>query len=705
MKGTEFASIREILHPRSVAILGASKDNKKWGGRLLQYMTRHRHDGKLYPINPKGGQLMGEQAYPSLAECPAEIDMAVLVLPSHHVLSAMEACARKKVRSVIILSSGFSETGEKGAALERQIMDLARASGIRVLGPNCMGVLNTQHRLAATTAITMGYVDELPVGSIGMVSQSGALMGAMLARGIDVGAGFSTMVSLGNQNDIDQNDILEYLIDDPATQVITMYIEAVKEADRFVCLLKKARQQDKPVLAVKSGRSASGGKAVMSHTASLAGAWPAFEAVCRANGVVLFDDVYDMLEGAMVLNGGARMAGPNIAVFSGSGGGGALIADSLEEAGLALPQLGDATRQKLSALIAGSEISLPIDFAAMKPGVPADPTFTSPIAAIVGNTMADANVNGGIVYLSTLPYMEEVALAAIEVAQAYKKPLIVVYGASSVGEKARQILKDGRQGFVNNQAGAIKILQALWNCARMPAPDADAADPATPQAPIAGSGFLPESESRKILEAYRIPTSPWRLAGSPDEVIAAWKDLGSVAVVVKAVSATLVHKSDVGAVRLNLKNEESLRQACLSIEQALQLAGHRLDGFLVSTMIKTDAELIVGIQRDPVFGPLVMVGAGGILVELLKDVQLCPAPINIKQAEAMLERLRCKPMLDGWRGAAPVDKRKLAMLLVQVGSLAHEQKHLEELDINPLIISDGDIYAVDARIIMAGREP
>lgn len=691
---TDSSTISELLHPRNVAIVGASGDEQKWGGRLLRYMINHRIEGELYPVNPRGEKLMGIQSYPSVSDCPGPVDMAILLLPSTRVMAAVKDCVNAGVKLAVIISSGFAESGPEGAELERLVVEEAHKGGMRIIGPNCMGLLNTHHNLAATTAVSMGYLDKLPVGGIGVASQSGALMGAMLARGIDVGASFSAMVSLGNQADIDQNDIFEYLIEDPQTQIISLYIEAVKDAERFVSLLDKAQTAEKPVLIVKSGRTAVGERAVKSHTASLAGSWPSFEAVCRAHGVYLFDNIFDLLSGAMVLQRGHRMRAPGVAVFSGSGGGGALFADALGETGLELSTLSEATRQSLATVLPPSHRDLPIDF-----GVLDYASGSDAVAVALSRVMTDDDVGAGIVFLTTQPNMDMVAKSVADVGETCDKPLLFVHGASTVGDPARQTLKNRGYGYIESPNDAIKVVDALWRREAMPSTPAGGNPIEALELPKLPSGYLVESDARNLIEAAGIPSTPWRLVQTIDEAVAASQDIGG-RIVVKGVSSTLIHKSDAGAVKLDLTDGEAVRDACEEIKAALDKTEHTLEGFLVTSMVRSEVELIIGIQRDPDFGAMVMVGAGGVLVELMEDIQLSPAPISPEQAGAMLDGLRCRSMLEGWRGRKPADRPMLVNILVRLGQLAANLPALSELDINPLMIVDGKAVAADARAVL-----
>jgi acetyl-CoA synthetase (ADP-forming) len=694
-------TVREILHPQSVAIVGASGDEQKWGGRLLRYMLRHRHDGPLYPINARATELMGLPAYASLRDCPGPVDLAILLVPRDHVRAAVEDCVAKGVGCALCITAGFAETGPRGRADEEEIVALARAGGVRLIGPNCMGLMNAHHNLCATTGVVMGTLDKLPAGGIGMASQSGALMGAMISRGIDIGAGFSSTVSVGNQADLDLNDFFEYLIDDPRTDVISLYMEGVKDAPRFTALLAKAAAAGKPVCIAKSGRSEAGAKAAASHTASLAGAWPAFEATCRRWGVYLFETIYDLLQGALLLQRGKRAAGNGVAIFSGSGGGGALLTDALEAHGLAPPELSDATRQAVAAVLPATHRQLPFDFGMLNHAAPPDPEVAGgSIGIALDRAMRDAAVGAGILLLTTQPGQENVVRAAIAAADRSDKPLLFVQGAGNHGDIARRMLREAGHGYFDSPHDALKVAAVLAHReAPEPAaaPGRDAAIPAD-----LADGFLTEPDARRLVEAASIPTTAWRFALDAQAAVQAGQALGGP-VAIKAVSARIVHKSDVGGVKLGVHGDDAVRAACAQIAEAARAAGvDRLDGYLVTEMWRADAELILGVQHDPDFGPFVMVGAGGVLVELMKDVQLAPAPVSHAAARAMLGRLRSLPLLTGYRGRPAADLDAIADVIVRLGDLALASRgRLRELDINPLFVAGPRVAAADARATLA----
>ncbi len=694
-------TVRDILHPRSVAIVGASDSEQKWGGRLLRYMLRHRHDGPLYPINARASELMGLPAYPSLLDCPGPVDLAILLVPREHVRAAVEDCVAKGVGCALCITAGFAETGDQGRADENELVAMARAGGVRLIGPNCMGLMNAHHKLCATTGVVMGTLDQLPAGGIGMASQSGALMGAMISRGVDIGAGFSSTVSVGNQADLDLNDFFEYLIDDPKTEVITLYMEGVKDAPRFTALLERAAAAGKPVCIAKSGRSEAGAKAAASHTASLAGSWSAFEATCRRWGVYLFETIYDLLQGALLLQRGKRAASNRVAIFSGSGGGGALLTDALEAHGLRLADLSEATQQAVAAVLPATHRQLPFDFGMLNHAAAPDPQVAGgSIGIALDRALHDDGVDAGILLLTTQPGQELVVQAAMAAADRSSKPLLFVQGAGNHGEIARQMLRAAGHGYFDSPHDALKVLEVLTT-RREPEPPTEVLPGIQVPADLPG-GFLTEPDARRLLEAAGIPTTRWQFAADTEAAVQAARALGD-AVAIKAVSARIVHKSDIGGVKLGLRGDAAVRQACNDIAAAARAAGvETLDGFLVTEMWRADTELILGVQRDPDFGPLVMVGAGGVLVELMKDVQLAPAPLSHATARAMLGRLRCLPLLTGYRGRPAADLDAIADTMVRLGALAADTSaRLSELDINPLFIAGDRIAAADARATLA----
>jgi len=658
----------------------------------MRYLSQHRLDGQVYPINPKADRIFGWRAYASVLDCPEPVDMVVLLLPKERSAAALEDCAAKGVHSVVAITAGYAETGQAGRAAQDALVAAARQAGVRIIGPNCMGLINMHHNLAACTAMVLGAIETLPKGDIGIVSQSGALMGVMLARGVDIGAGFSSTISVGNQSDLNINDFFAYQIEDSHTRVICLYMEETREPQRFLALLDQARHAGKPVLILKSGRTPSGAQAVSSHTASLAGPYAVFEAACRARGAYLFTTPLDMVHAALLLGRGKRMTQAPIAVFSGSGGGNALLVDQLEDMGLAVAQLSPETRTALLPVMQAHHASLPLDLA----GLSAHNIQGNPIQTALQTVMQDETIGAGIMLMTTQPNMDFVANSVRAAGEAIDKPLLFVHAASNVGQSARTVLRDAHFGYCEDPHQAVAILKALDEQRR----HAPAATPVRPDV-VANLALTPgyqhEARARQLLEAHGIETSLWQQAHTLDACLAAARALG-YPLVLKGLSSVIVHKSDHGLVQLPIVDESSLTQAYHTIEQNLVRAGAPFEGVLLTPMVKVDFELIAGVKVDPDFGPMLLVGSGGVLVEMLKDTQLAAAPVSLQQADALLERLACLPMLQGYRGTQAVDKQALCTLLVRLSELAWAcRDQLVELEINPLALSAGRLLVLDAR--------
>jgi len=690
-------SHRDILHARSVAVIGASDDAGKWGGRAFAILRKHAVSTDIYPVNPKADSVMGVKAYPSIEQCPEPVDIAMVLVPTAAIAQTVDTCAAAGVGCAIVITAGFAESSEAGRELEQHMAKRARQAGMRIIGPNCIGILNAHTNMLASTAVALPVIERVPKGHIGFASQSGALMGSMLARGVDVGAGFSSLISLGNQCDVDVNECFEYLIDDPQTHIICLYVEALKDASEFRRLLALAHERGKPVVVCKSGRSAAGERAVQSHTASMAGAYESFLAVCRAHGAYVLHTVSDMLDTALLIERGCQLTSNRIAVFSGSGGAGALLVDALDQSGFKNPVLSPLTTSALEVVLPDANLQSPIDFGTLKPLKEPHPMGEDAWEVAMATTLTDPDVSGALVLLTSQPNMAEVARAVARVGDRFDKPVLYVHVAGTIGESARQTLKQAGYGFVESQNDAVAILGGLLQQSQTPVNDqvwtpplrTAPADRATPQ-------YLTEPEAREWVSTAGIPVSPWVMAKTVDQAVQALTSFDRPCVV-KGVSHTLIHKSDAGAVKLNIDDAHGMRVACQAISDSLSSLGHDLEGYLVTPMLSADIELILGMQRDPEFGPMVLLGAGGTLVELLRDVQMLPTPVSKAQAKAMIEQLRCLPLLKGCRGKRAADLDQLADLVVALSDLATKHSELLELDINPLMLVDGQFVGIDAR--------
>ena len=701
---TEVGAIHRLLCPQSVAVIGAAETEEKWGGRVMLHLKKHGYSGRIAPINPRRREILGLPAYPSITAVPYPVDVAVVVVRADLAVDAVRDCASARVGVCVIIAAQFAEIGGEGMARQEAIVRMAQESGMRLLGPNCLGLINAHQKLGMSPSVALGTMTHLPVGGIGLVSQSGALMGSMLIRGFDIGAGFSACVSVGNQADLELCDFFEYLIDDPATRVICLYLEGLLNARRFVALARRAQERRKPVLAAKAGRTEPGTRAVRSHTASLAGGHAVFEAVCAASGVVVMPDALDLVAAAEVIIRQGRMPTDGIAVLSGSGGSGALLTDVVHESGLRLGRLGTATRARLSELLPETHRDLPIDL-----GIVGDRglSYGEAMTRIVSAVMADPDIGAGLYVMTTQPDMPIAARVIAAVGEQCGKPLLYVNAAGSSGEAARRILREMRYLSFDTPDEALRTLKALAaDHALRKAGEARTVEPqrdhraAAPDLRDLPRGALTESESKSFLARFGIPITREYLATSRDEAAACAAQIG-YPVALKGVARGLLHKSDAGAVRLGLDGRAAVQEAFDAIHEALARSGfgpEKFVGCLVQEMVDADAELLLGARHDPQFGPIVVLGAGGILVELVRDVHLIPAPVAPADARAALRRLKFFPLLEGYRGGPRADIDRIAETIVRVGEMsALLGPALVDLDINPLMVRGDRVVAADAR--------
>ncbi len=705
-------TIRGLLHPASVAVIGAADEAEKWGGRVMLHLIKHGFGGRIAPVNARRSAILGLPAYATIGDVPPPVDVAVIVVPAAAAVEAVRDCAAAGVGACVIITANFAEVGGDGLDRERAIAGIARSSGMRLVGPNCLGLINAHHRAALSPSLALSTMTHLPPGGIGLVSQSGALMGSLLIRGFDLGAGFSACVSVGNQADLELCDFFEYLIDDSATRVIGLYIEGFRDAGRFVTLARRAQERGKPVLAAKAGRTQPGARAVQSHTASLAGSHAVFEAVCAAYGVVLVPDALDLLPCAEVIVRHGRAHADGIAVLSGSGGSGALWTDAVIESGLRPGRLASDTRTALGALLPATHTDLPVDLGVVDQARrPRDETMERIVSAV----MADPDIGAGLYLMTTQPDMEGVARVIARVGERCGKPLLFVNTAGSSGDAARRTLRERRYLCFDTAGEALRALQALvGDYTLRGAHAARSADPAptgagnVPDLGTLPSGPLSEPEASALLSNFGIPVARGEMAASPDEAVERAARIG-YPVALKGSGRGLVHKSDAHAVRLDLRDAAEVRAAFDEVRAAVESpAATRcgpgaFQGCLVQKMVAGDAELILGVHRDEQFGGIFAVGFGGALVELVRDIRLCPLPVTRSDILRALRGLRCMPLLQGYRGRAVADLDRIADVALSLAALAAQLgPRLRELEINPLMVRGSEVAAVDVRVTIGG---
>jgi len=691
-------SIKSLLNPRSVAVIGASEDQTKFGGRLYKLLLQHQYDGEVYPINPVRATLFGLKTYASVRDTPQPPDMVVMALPRDKVKDEIAACAARGAKAGIIITSKFSDAGAEGLALEREVVAVAAAHGMRLIGPNCLGLISPANKLVLCSSPALN-VPKLIEAPIGFVSQSGALMGTLFDRSYGMGIGFSHCVSVGNQADLELCDFIEFLIEDERTQVICSYVEGIKSPQRFVALARRARAAGKPWLMVKAGASDDGSRAAYSHTASLAGDFAALQAVCAQENVVLLDDPLNMLSlaRAMVRYPKARVR--RVAVITTSGGGGAIAADQLAHTGIALSHFSPATRTGLAQYYAPGQAGNPIDVGGRK-------QETLDLGVVTAEmTLADPAVDLGLMVLTTAPDVLGLTRQLVDGAQRVAdKPTLYVMLPGRAAASARDLLVARDLPYVDTLAEAMAVLRgwATWSAYREPDTAIRPAD--MPVVDTTADGALDEAAAKALLAAAGIPVNPSRLVRNADEAVEAAQALG-FPLVLKVVSPDITHKSDVGGVALNITDVDALRAqlAAMQVRVTAAAAHAQIDGYLLQAQEDGELEFMVGARRDPQFGVQVMIGAGGTLVELLKDTVVLPAPVARDRARRAIDRLRAAPLLRAWRGRGALDVDALADVVSRLSwlalDLADGDRRDVEIEMNPLKLrlQGQGVVAVDAR--------
>ncbi|WP_424138499.1 acetate--CoA ligase family protein [Roseomonas chloroacetimidivorans] len=690
--------VGRILEPASVAVVGASESRGKFGGRIMYHLVKHGFAGDLVPINRARPEVLGRKSYGSLADVPVAPEVAIMAVPGETLLRNVAEAAEAGVGCCVIISTGFAEANEEGARLQAEMTAIGERSGMRIVGPNCMGMIVPHHRMALCSSVVLDR-EGLPGGEIGFVSQSGALMVSVFDRAATDGIGFRHCVSVGNQSDLEICDFLEFMVEDPQTRAVCLYVEGLKDGPRFRKAALACREAGKPLLMVKTGRTEAGVKSARSHTASLAGSFDVFEAVGRDAGVVLAKDPDDMVRAAnmLVRHPQLRRYG-GVGVYSNSGGTAGISSDRVTEVGLEMAVLSAATKERLGEILLPPQADNPVDIGGRKG--PESVDITQDAARLL---LDDEAVAYGLVVLTSMPFFTEKTRLVGEVTAAHAKPCFVAVTPGDAGDEPRAALRALGQPHFDRFEDALRVLELVAQHDRL----REAAEPAPARpAGLPGGVALPagaatESEVKAALAAYGIATARERIVAGPAEAAAAAAELG-FPVVLKAVSRDIVHKSDVGGVAVGLRDATAVEAAMAAMREAVaaRAPGARLDGFSVQEMIRGEAEVIVGARRDPVFGPVVLVGFGGTIVEILKDVALAPAPVSPERARRMVESLRLAPLLHGARGQPALDVGAIVEAVVRIGWLAQDLgERLIDLEVNPLMVRPAGhgAVAVDGR--------
>jgi acyl-CoA synthetase (NDP forming) len=691
--------LQALLAPRSIAILGASSDQSKLNGRVLKYLRDKGYAGRVYPVNPKYRNIGDWPCYPSAAALPEPADLAIIALPAGQVAGAIGECGRARIPAAIVFSSGFSETGEEGRLLEAELVRAARAAGVRMLGPNNLGLINAFERVLATFS---QYANgETPSGPVGFVTQSGAFGTAIAALARRRGLGLGYFVNTGNEADVSLDEVMTEIIADPRIRVGAGYIEGFKDGPALLALAEAALAAGKPLVLTKVGRSGAGARAAASHTGSLAGEDAVFDGIARQYGMMRARNEEHMLDLVEVLTRCPLPAGSGIGMVTQSGGAGVLMADRAEELGLDVPALSEATQDRLRPVIpAFGALGNPVDVTAQ---FIADPSILREAVIAV---LDDPRVHVGVVWLQLMDAHVQV-LGEIfgQIKAAAQKPFVVCWVAAP--EAALEDLRRrdiavlrGAEPAIDAVAGLIGYAEARrrW----IADAGARAALQLLPTALPAASWPLGSAAGAHLLARAGIRLAPHALARSADEAVAAADRLG-YPVALKIESPDILHKTEAQGVRLALADAAAVRAAFAAVTAAARAykPGACIEGALVQAMSAGDVEFVIGVKRDAVFGPVVMAGLGGVMIEVFRDVAFRQAPVTEAEALRMLDELNARTVLDGLRGRPPVNRARLAQLISAVscfGAAAGER--LRELDLNPVLLSEEDAVAVDWLLVL-----
>lgn len=692
----------KIMRPKAIAVVGASTKDHTIGSDIMKRLKEYKFTGDIYPVNPKGGEIEGFKAYTNVKEIPGNVDLAIIVIAQKFVLQAIDDCHEKGIKGICIISAGFKESGAEGAAAEKELVAKLKEYGMRCVGPNCLGVVNT----APDIRMDGCFAESLPErGNIGFVSQSGALGGGILNILKDLNLGFAQFISIGNQADINAETAMEYWENEDDVEQILLYMESIQNPANFRKLASRITKK-KPILALKAGRSAAGASAASSHTGSLAGADKAANALLMQSGVIREYSLKNLFATAKVFATSAIPKGDRVAIITNSGGPGIMATDAVCEYGMQMAKISDETKEKLrSFLPAAASVKNPIDMIASAP--------IEHYKQTIETVMADENVDMIVaIYLPFLGLKDiDVAEAMMEIkAKHPEKPLIGVFMTKSEFFTKLSNM-DVNMPFFMYAEEAVDGLQRL-NQQRLwmerpegkrPVYDVDKAkaEKIIKGAVAEGRAQLTTLESIDVLDAYGIRACKYGLATNEEEVAQLGNSIG-YPVVMKMTSKTTSHKTDVGGVRVNIQSEEQLREEYRDLIAKLTEKGliDGLEGVIIQEMVKGNREMVCGVATDPQYGPMMMFGLGGVFIETMKDVTFRIAPLTDVDADEMIKSVKAYELLKGARGTKPADIAQIQETLLRLSQMVNDFKFIDELDINPLLISEktGEGIAVDGRI-------
>jgi acetate---CoA ligase (ADP-forming) len=689
-----------LFKPQAVAIIGASIKELSIGNVITRNLQTYGYKGQIYPVNPTAPEICGVRAYTSIEEIPGPVDLAHIIVPSKFVPQTIEDCGKKGIKAVIINSAGFSELGEEGAELQRDFLARAKQYGVRIFGPNCQGIINSDPDLKAYCNFTFTYPEP---GSISVVALSGGVGALIMQALFDLGIGQRFYASNGNACDISISEIVAYYGQDEGTKAVLLYTEGFSNPREFLEVARDVSAK-KPILAMKAGRTAQGAKAASSHTGSLAGVDIATELIFEKTGILSFTDEGEMVRAAWAFSSQPIPAGNRVGLITNTGGPAVIATDVLVDCALDVPRLAETSIEKLRATqFPEAALENPIDVVATAGG----PQFRAAMDVL----LEDEDIDSIFINFVTAPFTDTDAVAReiVAVCRQAKKPLVCNFMTDLSQERYRKtmrILKEGGVPFYANPSDAAKVLGALSRYGRLQRRDigqpetfadidAVKARAIIAQAQQAGRSILSAADVYDIFEAYGIPVAPWAVVDSAAAAVAAADRIG-YPVVVKVDSEEIDHKSDMGGVIINLKDAGAVRAAVEKMQANLSTFGKLR--FLVQKFLPGGRELIVGATAEQGLGHLVMFGLGGIYVEVLKDVVFKIAPVTRHEAREMLSSIKTAALLDGIRGEQGIDKEQVVTLLQRISQLLTDLPMIQEMDLNPIMAFADAVYAVDGRI-------
>jgi len=710
-KDKEMDKLNSIFYPKSIAVIGASRKPGSVGQSLLANIIGSRIQGIVYPVNPKAKGILGVKCYPTVMEIPDEIDLAVIIVPSHFVPAVLEECGQKGTKGVIIISAGFKEIGGEGIELEKKVQCIIQKYDISLVGPNCLGVINTDLKSSMNATFGMLFPKE---GNIAFISQSGALCVAVLEYAKESNIGFSKFISMGNKADINENELLLYLKNDPKTDVILMYLEDLVNGREFMRVARETTSSTtnpKPIIALKAGSTALGARAASSHTGSLAGSDRVYDAIFEQCGVLRVGTMEELFDYVKGFSSQPLPQGKNVAILTNSGGPGILATDSCIHYGLNIASFSQKTKQTLKKILPATASSKnPVDLIA--------DAQQDRYEASLREILKDRNVHSSIVILTPASFtnVEKIAESIVKTAKEFIKPILCCFLGVYDVSKGVEILEENGIPAYRFPESAARVLSEMtkytwWlnrpktGIKKFKVNKAQAKE-IIKSTKSEGRRFLLEHEAYQVLKAYNFPVIKSALAKNEKQAVEAASKFG-YPVVLKIASPDIIHKFDYGGVKLNLKNQREVHLAYREILRNVRAKKPKakITGIIIEEMAPQGKEIILGMNRDPQFGPILMFGLGGIYVEVLEDVTFRLAPIRELTATMMIKRTKTHSILDGFRGGPVYDIKAIEECLKRLSQLVSDFDEIKELDINPLIVHEKGTGCtiVDARIILDSK--